>query len=226
VTSIMPRLAAALAVRSAAVPAGGPPIGRHAGQRLARRELAEMTFWQRIVNWLAHLPVNAGKVVPGGWFGLISLAILAVVTVTVVLYWARPTRTRRARTEAVLGRASMSARDYRRSAERLAAAGEYAAAIVDGVRAIAAELDERGVLPPRPARTARELASEAGGELPDLAADLRAVTRLFEDIRYGDKDGHLEGYQLVSRVDNEVRVARPAAAAAPQAQLTGFGVPR
>ena len=226
-TTIMPRLAAALAVRSAVVvPDGGPMIGRHAGQRLARRELAEMTFWQRIVNWLVHLPVDAGKVVPGGWFGLISLAILAVVAVTVVLYWARPARSRRARTEAVLGRESMSARDYRRSAERLAAAGEYAGAIVDGVRAIAAELDERGVLPRRPGRTARELAWEAGGELPDLAADLRAATRLFEDIRYGDKDGNLEGYQLVSRVDKEVRVARPAAAPAPQAQPTGFGAPR
>jgi type II secretory pathway pseudopilin PulG len=227
VTTIMPRLAAALAVRSAAaVLAGRPLIGRNSGQRLARHELAEMTFWQRIVNWLARLPANAGTVVPGGWFGLISLAILAVVAVTVVLYWARPTRTRRARNESVLGRESMTARDYRRSAERWAAAGEYAGAIVDGVRAIAAELDERGILPPRPGRTAGELAAEAGGELPDLAADLRAVTRLFEDIRYGDKDGNLVGYQLVSRVDHEVRAARPASALPLPTQLTGFGVPR
>jgi hypothetical protein len=226
VTTIMPRLAAALAVRSPAISAGGPLIGRNSGQRLARQELAEMTFWQRIVNWLVRLPVNAGSVVPGGWFGLISLAVLAVVAVTVVLYWARPTRTRRERNESVLGRESMTARDYRRSAERWAAEGEYAGAIVDGVRAIAAELDERGILPPRPGRTAGELASEAGGELPDLAADLRAVTRLFEDIRYGDKDGNLEGYRLVSRVDKEVRAARPAATPPPPAQLTGFGVPR
>ena len=60
--AIMPRLAAALAAKSAAaVPAGGPLIGRNSGQRLARHELAEMTFWQRIVNWLARLPVNAGS---------------------------------------------------------------------------------------------------------------------------------------------------------------------
>ena len=102
-----------------------------------------MSFWQRIANWLAHLPANAGRVVPGGWFGLIALAILAVLAVTVVLYWARPARTRRARAESVLGGESMSARDYRRSAERLAAAGDYASAIVEGVRAIAAEMEER-----------------------------------------------------------------------------------
>jgi hypothetical protein len=222
----MPRLAAVLAVRTAVVPGGGPLIGRHGGQRLARRELAEMTFWQRIVNWLLHLPTNAGRVIPGGWFGLIALAILAVLVVTLVFYWVRPARTRRAPAESVLGGQSMSARDYRRSAQRLADAGDYAGAIVDGVRAIAAELEERGTLPPRPGRTAGELASEAGSELPEVAAGLRAVTQLFDDIRYGDKAGSLAGYQLVSRIDKDLRAARPAGAAAAQAELAGFGVPR
>jgi hypothetical protein len=184
-----------------------------------------MTFWQRIVNWLEHLPTNAGSVVPGGWFGLIALAVLAVLAVSLVYYWVRPTRTRRAQTESVLDSTSMSAREYRRSAERLADAGDYAGAIVDGVRAIAADLEERSILPPRPGRTAGELAEEASRELPSHASDLRTVMRLFADVRYGDKEGSLAGYQLVSRVDKEVSAARPTAASATQAELADFGVP-
>ncbi len=206
--------------------AGGPLIGRHTGQHLARRELAEMTFWQRVLHWLAGLSANAGHVVPGGWFGLVALAILAVLAVTLVVYWARPSRSRSVSKDSVLAGESMSARDYRRAAERLAAAGDYAGAIVDGVRAIAAELDERAILPPRPGRTADELGVEAGRELPGLAADLRAVTRLFDDIRYGDKDGNLAGYDLVSRVDKAVRAARPATGPAPAPAMAGLAVPK
>ena len=206
--------------------AGGPLIGRRAARRLARHELAEMSIWQRIWQWLTRLPGAAGNVVPGGWFGLIALAILAVLTITVIIFWVRPARTRRPAAESVLGGAPMTARDYRRAAERQAASGDYAGAIVDGVRAIAAELDERGVLPPRPGRTADELAFEAGGELPGLADDLGAVTRLFDDIRYGDRAGSLAGYQLVGRVDKEVRAARAAAGPGPAPVTAGLAVPR
>ncbi len=228
----MSRFWAAIAVKSAAaaaspaVAAGNPLIGRRTGQRLARRELAEMTFWQRVWHWLTGLPANAGHVVPGGWFGLVALAILAVIAVTLVIYWARPSRTRRVSADSVLAGKSMSARDYRRAAERLAAARDYAGAIVEGVRAIAAELDERAILPPRPGRTADELGAEAGKELPGLAADLRAVTRLFDDIRYGDRDGSLAGYDLVSRVDKAVRGARPATGQAPEPAVAGLAVPK
>ena len=207
-----------------ALATGGPPLGRHAGQRAARRELAEVGFWQRIIQWLARL--SQGRFVPGGWFGLIALAVLAVLVITVVIFWVRPGRSRRAAAAAVLAGETRTARDYRRAAQRHAAASEYALAIVEGVRAIAAELAERDVLPARPGRTADELAAEAGAELPVLAADLRTVTRLFDDIRYGDKDGSRAGYELVSRVDKDVRAARPGSGTAPAPVLAAPGVPR
>jgi len=204
--------------------AGGPLPGRRAGQRLARRELAEASFWQRLLQWLARLA--QGRYVPGGWFGLVALAVLAVLALTVVIFWVRPRTNRRAAAEAVLGGQMMSARDYRRAAERHAAAGDFAAAIIDGVRAIAADLAERDVLPPRPGRTARELAAEAGAELPSVAGDLRTVASLFDDIRYGDRDGSEAGYQLVSRVGNAVRAARPGGSAAAEPVIAASGVPR
>ena len=204
--------------------AGGPLIGRRTGQRIARHELAELTIWQRFLQWLYRLV--SGRIVPGGWFGLIALAVLAVLAVTLIIFWVKPTRARRAPGSAVVGGQAKTARDYRRAAERMAAAGDYATAIVEGVRAIAAELAERDVLPPRPGRTADELGAEAGAELPGLAAGLRAVTRLFDDVRYGDKPGSLAGYQLVSRVGAAVQAARPGAAGTAQPAMAAFGVPR
>jgi hypothetical protein len=226
-TGTGPRFLAGLAARvtTAAPMAGGPLIGRRTGQRLARHELAEMSFWQRVLGWLARLFSNARSVVPGGWFGLVALAAIAVLVGTAIIFWVRPARTRRDRAGSVLAGESMTARDYRQAAERFAADGDYAGALVETVRALAADLDERGILPPRPGRTADELAAEAGRELPSLAADLLAVTRLFDDIRYGDREGNLAGYELVSQVDAQVRAARPAAAKAAAPTLSGFGVP-
>src|SRR5215472_5662947 len=209
---------------SLASAAGGPLLGRRAGQRIARRELAEVSFWQRIVQWLTRLA--AGRYVPGGWFGLIALAVLAVLVIAVVIFWVRPGRARRMAALSGLSGETLTARDYRRAAERLAAASDYAAAIVEGVRAIAAELTERDVLPPRPGRTADELAVEAGAELPELAGDLRAVTQLFDDVRYGDKEGKQAGYELARRVDKDVAAARPSAGTAALATMAASGVPR
>lgn len=188
--------------------AGGPMIGRRAGQRLARQELSEMSFWQRVLNAIQHFFNVSVNAVPGGWFGLIVLAVLAVLGVTAVVFWVRPSRMRRLGSGALLSGQPRSAQDHRREAQRLAAASDFSGAIIEGVRAIAVELDERDILPPRPGRTADELAQEAGRALPLLAHDLRLVSSLFDDVLYGDRPGTHEGYKLVSRVDEAVRSTR------------------
>jgi Domain of unknown function (DUF4129) len=207
------------------IAAGAPLIGRKEGQRLARQELAKVSFWQRVLNWIGRLLHGAGNAVPHGWFGLGVLAILIVVVVIVILFWVKPRRTGRVTARPVLAGQDLTAQDYRTTAQRLADDGDFSAAIVAGVRAIAADIDERKLLPRRPGRTADELAAEAGRVMPALAADLRAVTSLFDDVLYGDKQGARAGYQLVSRVDAEVRAAR--VTSGPTApELAGLAVPR
>ncbi len=66
-----------------------------------------------------------------------------------------------------------SAAEHRAAAERLASAGEYQAAIIECLRAIAVDLEARGILLPIPARTAMELAVEAGAVFPAEAAGPR-----------------------------------------------------
>ena len=166
-----------------------------------------MSFLDRVINALSNWLNTAASAVPGGWFGLIVLSALAVLAITVVVFWVRPTRAHRASNRAVLSGQAKSAHDHRQEAQRLAATGEFGPAIVEGVRAIAVELEDREILPPRAGRTADELAYEAGRRMPALAEDLRLVARLFDDVRYGDRPGSRQGYELVSRVDQAVRSA-------------------
>ncbi len=207
---------ATAAVHGLVIAAGPPGIGRHAAQQLARRELSKSIYqpsvWQRVLDWLErHLDrlfaaINSS--LPGGWWALVSLLVLAVLVVSVVLVQVRPRALRRsARRQPLAGR-SMSASDYRARADSYAAAGDYSAAIVERVRAIAEELQQRGVLPVRPGRTADEFAAEASLPLPALAAKLADAARLFDDVRYGGRTGADAGYHGVRELDDAIRTAR------------------
>lgn len=203
----------------------GPPvppgIHRIPAQRLARRELAKAiyrpSFWSRlnrdIFGWLNSLQIGPQR---AGWWALIAAVVVVILIIAGVLYWIGPMgRRRRERAGAVLAGTQLTAVDYRQAAERRADAGDYAGAIIERTRAIAVELETRGVVLPRPGRTASELAAEAAVSLPDQAAGLREAARLFDDVRYGDRPGTLAGYQQVRHLDESIRSARtPVVAAA------------
>src|SRR6185437_13321019 len=175
-----PRLAAA--TRRASGQPVPPGIHRIPAQRLAERELA-----RDISGWLNSLHLGPQSF---GWWALVVLIVVVVLVIAGVLYWIGPMgRSRRERADAVLAGTYLTARDYRQAAERLAEAGDYAGAIIERTRAIAMELETRGVLQPRPGRTASELAAEAASSLPDSATALRETARLFDDVRYGDRAG-------------------------------------
>jgi hypothetical protein len=214
------------AVAAPRIAAGGPLIGRHQAQILARRELAKVSIWTRILHDIEQLFNTSANAVPGGWFGLVVFGVIVVVLVIAILSWARPAAGRRIRARSVLGGTARTAEDYRLSAARFADAGDYGEAIVEAVRAIAAELEERGILRPRLGRTANELAIEAGGELPELAADLRSATGLFDDVRYGDRPGTQAGYELVRRLDARVRTAPVTTTDGTRAAIGDLLVPR
>lgn len=210
---------------TAALPDGGPGIGRRAAQQLARRELSRAIYQpsltDRVLNWLdarlVRLLSDVNGNVPGGWWALIALIVAAVLAVAVVLFYVRPATTRRGTGGALLAGTMLSARDHRQLAEGLAAAGDYAAAVIERVRGIAVELEQRGVLPPKPGRTADELAAEAGRALPSHARRLSDAAQLFDDVLYGGRDGTAAGYQQVRDLDTSLQSARPASAGTPLA---------
>ena len=217
------------AARAAAAVPGGPAVTRQQGQRLARAELSKEMYHsgipltERIAQAIARL-LN-GAAVTVGRTGLIVLAAVAAIVVVVVMAWIGPVARSRSRgRDPLLAPSQASARDHRQQAERMAAAGDYTAAIIESVRAIAVELEARGILPPRVGRTADEFAAEASRPLPDHAASLMAVARLFDDVRYGQRAGTAAGYRQVRDVDAAIQAARPVAAAtAPAAAPTAAG---
>ena len=215
----------------AAAAARAPGIGRLQAQRLARAELSKPEYHRpiplaeriitAILSFAAHVFHAASGAVPGGWWGLIALAALAVILTAGVLNWiGLVARTRRAPGPLTADGAARTARQHRQEAQRRAGASDYAAAIIECARAIAAELEERGVLPPRAGRTADEFADDAGQALPAYAGALRAAARLFDEVCYGQRPGSREGYERLAELDrlimvNAPRVTRPGAVSAP-----------
>jgi hypothetical protein len=203
-------------------PAGHPLVGRQAGQRLARAELSKAMYHpsppllERILNAIARFLDRAQGAMPGGGWTLVALVALVVIVAAGVLAWVGPVARARSRgPDPLLASARRSARDHRQRAERLAAEGDFAGAIIEIVRAIAVDLEERDVVPPRVGRTAAEFAAEAGRALPDQAADLDAAARLFDDVRYGDRPGTAGGFQRLRDLDAAMRAARPDVTATP-----------
>jgi len=218
--------------------AGGPLIGRNQARQLARRELARPMYqpsllsrwWHDLTHWLSG---SGGHL---SWWGVLALAVVVIAAIGLAVALLGSARTsKRQPGRPVLGDRPRRADDYRAAAERLAAAGDYGAAIAERVRAIAATLEERGVLPPAPARTATELADAAGRAFPARAAELTATAQLFDEVRYGGRPGSEPGYARVRDLDNSLRAAisatppvlrRVVAAAAPVGGSHSAGPPR
>jgi Domain of unknown function (DUF4129) len=206
--------------------ASGPGIGRDQARELARRELARSIYrpsllsrwWHDILRWLG------GVRAPGepNWLAVAVLAVVVVLAALAASYWlGSPSASRRNRGEPVMGGRPRTAAQYRRAAEQLAASGNYAEAIAELVRAIAADLEAREILLAKLARTADELAAEAAVAFPAESGELAAAARLFDDVRYGGRLGSRAGYARVQRLDGRLASTEPE----PRPDLATTGAP-
>jgi hypothetical protein len=215
-----------------------PPIGGEQGRELAKQELKKPIYHRddpspldralsKVQEWLNSLFQTIDNPSRSGGGGIIALLIilvlLIVIIVLVVLYMRR--RNARSQRDALLDGETMAAADHRSLAEQLAGEGRYAEAIRERLRAIARDLEERAILDPRPGRTADELATEAGAELPELADELATGVRIFDDVWYGDRPGTAEGYATLTTLEERVRTTRPRPLSTSSAVAGGFRRP-
>ncbi|MFD0903350.1 DUF4129 domain-containing protein [Actinomadura sediminis] len=203
------------------------PVDREQAREMARRELDKQIYqreepsflerwWNDFLDWLREVLNQApgGGQPQGGGNGLLSIVVIVLVLAVAIalvawLMWGRGNP--RSRRGALLDdERPATALDHRDAAERHAAAGQWAEAIRERLRAVARDLEERAVLGPRPGRTADELAGEAGAAVPELADALRTAVRIFDDVWYGDRPGTADGYAQVKDLDDRLRAARPA----------------
>lgn len=208
-------------------------IDSDAAHEAAQRELQKPIYpkpslTERLVEWINEMVyrlASAGSSLPGGWFTLSVLLILLVVAIVVTIRIARRTmRTNRGGAGyALFGEHELSAAEHRATAEQLAAAGNWAAAIRHRLRAVARQLEDTGVLDAIPGRTATELARDAGKALPPLSTELAQAASSFNDVTYGDRPGTESAYRMIADLDDHLRFHTQAAAETTAAAATPAG---
>ena len=193
-------------------------IGRDDAHDAAAKELAKQVYQdqrpgplQRLFTWLVEkvfeILDRAASVTPGGVVGLLVIAALVILAVVLIRVRVGPMARAHGIAPLFSGR-TRSAAEHRAEAEAHAAAGRWAEAVRERMRAIVRGLEERALVDERPGRTADEAAAEAGIALPDCAGDLRAAARTFDDVWYGGRPADASSYAAVRATDDRVHAAR------------------
>jgi hypothetical protein len=205
----------------------GPPVTRDGARAAARRELSKGIYhryddpWPvRVFNaverWISRALDAAARHSPGGGAGALALIVLVVVVVGIAMWRVGLVRREAVPTGTVLPDRATTAADYRTLAEAAAAAGRWEDAVIARMRALAREVEERGLLDPRPGRTADELATELATGRPDSAAQVRAAANTFDAVAYGGRPAGADSYEVVAAADRSLHENRRLLAGRPR----------
>lgn len=192
-----------------------------AREELSRQEYADARpglvarLLGRAWTALGDLFDRAGEVVGGNPLlrAVLAAALLALVALVLARLQRRGVGGPRGRALFDDGR-PLSAQEHRERAEAAAEQGRWPEAVRERLRAVVRELEVRGVLDPRPGRTAGEVAHDAGTAVPDLAAELHRGAHAFSEVWYGGRPGDRGAYEVLVALDDRVRAARTSPAAA------------
>jgi hypothetical protein len=199
--------------------AGVDDVTRESARRAAREELLDHRYRDaqppllvrlvgRAVRKLLELLDRAAGGVPGGRAGLLILALMVAALVAVIVVRLRPAGRRGASAEVFTSGATLSAAEHRALAEEAAAAGQWADAVRERLRAIVRELEARGVLEPRPSRTAGEVARDGSAAVPAIAEALHRATTTFDEVWYGGRSADASSYAVLVEADRRVTSAQ------------------
>jgi hypothetical protein len=192
-----------------------PPISRSGAQRDAHRELAKAIYHRqqdpllvRAIKAIGHWLSSVLDGVPASSGGGVWLALLVIGFVVVALVvWRRVGTPRRSATAAggvlATGRA-MTAAEHRALADAAAGRGDHETAVLEQMRAVVRALEERGVIEPRPGRTAAEVAREGGDGMPAATGVLVVAARTFDDVVYGGGSAGPDEVETLRAADRAV----------------------
>jgi hypothetical protein len=195
-------------------------LDRAAARQAAREELAKQIYRdagpslsERALRWfyehLVRLLDGAAGVSPGGYTGLVAVVIVLVAAGVAFRVGVGPMRRAVNRDEPLFVGRARTARQHRAAADEHAAAGRWAEAMRDRLRAVITLLEERTLIDPRPGRTADEAAAAAGEAVPGCAADLRAAAKAFDEVWYGGRPAGPGHDAALRALDEAVQGSRP-----------------
>lgn len=200
--------------------APSPDLTGEEGRRRAFEELGDPVYGERepslidrFLEWLSGLIddlMQLGSGLPGGWWLLGPLLLLVVLAVLglVLVVFLRPGRNRRVEAP-VHTESKRTATEHRSAAEQYEGSGHYFDAVLERMRAVDVDLEERALITPSAGRTATELAVEASRNLPEQAGRLSEAAGLFNGIVYGNTEATAESARTMRELDDHLRAARP-----------------
>ena len=103
-----------------------------------------------------------------------------------------------------------TAAQMRSAGEAAAARGDYATAIAEMFRSIARGLAERTILSTSPGTTAHDFGTRAALVFPQQYRELAEAALAFDDVRYLDRPGTAAQYDLVERLERQLRASKAA----------------
>ena len=197
---------------------GVDDVTREGARRAAREELLDHRYRDaqppllvrlvgKAVRTLLELLDRAAGSVPGGRLGLFLLALLIAGLIAVVVVRLRPVGRGGASAEVFTTGATLSAAEHRALADDAAATGQWGEAVRERLRAIVRELEARGVLEPRPSRTAGEVARDGSAAVPAISDPLRRATTAFDEVWYGGRSADASTYAVLVEADRAVSSA-------------------
>jgi hypothetical protein len=168
------------------------PVGGDAARRAAEQELRKAEYHRddpglidRLLTWLGKRLDFLTSGSPGGSATLILLVLLAAVVIFAIARASSSRGLARAEKADSDLLASSSEIDHQRAAEQFAAGGNYAEALREWLRAAVQTAENRGVIDPRPGRTADEFAREAGMLMPTAAELITRAATTFDLVWFG-----------------------------------------
>jgi Domain of unknown function (DUF4129) len=214
------------------------PIERDVAREAAARELSKASYHaddpslldriaDRVVRWLDALGQALGAGPGGGAAGLVAILAVLIGVTALILWRTGPLRRSGTRPDLAIELSGvLDADEHRRRADGHAGQHRYAEAVRERMRAIVREMETRGVLDARPGRTADEVAREAGGLVPTIAADLHRAARIFDEVWYGGRTASAGTDAAMREADQRVRSARLMVAGPVPVGPAGYVVPR
>jgi hypothetical protein len=192
---------------------------RDAAREAAHHELTkpayhahDPTLFQRaatkLVNWIQDLFGRASGPAPGNRLAVVLLVGLVALVLVALRARLGPLRKAHRRSAPVFRDEVRTAADHHALADAALAAGDTTTATLERFRALVRGCEERGLLSPRPGRTAHEVALDVAALRPTTADAVLAASRVFDEIRYGGRPGDHAAHDVVAAADVTVREAR------------------
>jgi hypothetical protein len=192
------------------------PITRSGAQHAAKHELSKAIYHRnadplavRAVKWAGHLVDrilnHTAIAAPGGAAGALALVVIVVAVVAVIVW-----RVGIPRGGGVAGAVFAvdvvgTAAEHRQLADAATATQDWSTAVIERMRAVARELEERNIVIGRAGRTATEVARDAAVALPNAGSVLEAAASTFNAVAYGGSPGSAADAATMVVADDAVR---------------------